>query len=353
MEEFQRSLAAGRVGMRELAATAGVSIATVSRALRGNPRVSNAVRKRINALAEEIGYRPDPEVSRLMSHLRKQPAQRTSVMLALINTLQPRNYLRENPNTLEMLDGIAKEADRLGFQTEEFWLNDPFADHRALSRILHNRGVRGCLLLPFHRGLQQLQMDFDRLSVIALGRSQVQQGVHSVVTNPFEAVRMAMTNALHSGYSRPGIALESYQDQRADGRYHGAFHVSQEQLPEANRIPPFAGSPHHLEALREWLNHYKPDVVLSYGRWVMNALSKFGYKIPDAIGFIDVNCSSADQTVTGVCQNYAEMGSAAVDLLVDLINKDERGLPRMKRLHLVDVTWKAGTTTLLNQHAKS
>jgi LacI family transcriptional regulator len=331
-----------RIGMKALAAAAGVSIATVSRALRNDTRVSETVRTRIQTLAGEMGYRPDPEVSRLMTHLRKQPAERAGAVLALINTLQPRNYLRDNPNTREMLEGIQEEADRLGFQTEEFWLKEPFADHRALSRILYNRGVRGCLLLPFHRGLQQLQMDFARLSVIALGRSQAQQGAHSVVTNPFEAVRLAMIKALELGYRRPGIALESYQDQRADGRYHGAFYVCQEQLAVHDRIPPFAGSPDAHGGFREWICHYNPDVVLSYGRWVLESLKQFATAKSMTIGFIDLNRSNTDHAVMGVCQNYAEMGRTAVDLLVDLINKDERGLPRMKRLHVVDVTWKAG-----------
>lgn len=43
--------------MRELAQAAGVSIATVSLALRDDHRLAAATRKRIRALADAMGYR--------------------------------------------------------------------------------------------------------------------------------------------------------------------------------------------------------------------------------------------------------------------------------------------------------
>ncbi|MFE3245901.1 LacI family DNA-binding transcriptional regulator, partial [Kitasatospora indigofera] len=45
-------------GIDEVAQAAGVSTATVSRALRGLPNVSAATRARVRAVAEELGYVP-------------------------------------------------------------------------------------------------------------------------------------------------------------------------------------------------------------------------------------------------------------------------------------------------------
>ena len=59
-----------RVGLREVAAAAKVSVMTVSLALRDNPRISATTRERVKRLAAELGYHPDPELSRLMNHLR-------------------------------------------------------------------------------------------------------------------------------------------------------------------------------------------------------------------------------------------------------------------------------------------
>ena len=51
--------------LRELAEHAGVSAATVSRALHNNRRISLATRLRIQALAKRLGYRPDPRARSL------------------------------------------------------------------------------------------------------------------------------------------------------------------------------------------------------------------------------------------------------------------------------------------------
>ncbi len=54
-----------RVTIEEVASRAGVSMATVSRALRGLPNVSPATRARVLTVAEALHYRPNPNASRL------------------------------------------------------------------------------------------------------------------------------------------------------------------------------------------------------------------------------------------------------------------------------------------------
>lgn len=49
----------GRVGIRELAAELGMSIATVSRAMNASGEVSAATRERVRSAAERLGYQPD------------------------------------------------------------------------------------------------------------------------------------------------------------------------------------------------------------------------------------------------------------------------------------------------------
>src|SRR6476661_5276370 len=62
--------AASRPSLRHVARLAGVSAMTVSRALGNRPRVSAETRAAVRRIAAEIGYRPDPDVAKLMHHLR-------------------------------------------------------------------------------------------------------------------------------------------------------------------------------------------------------------------------------------------------------------------------------------------
>jgi len=55
-----------QVTVRDLARLAGVSAATVSRALRDHPRISTQTRARIKALARRVGYRPNPRARALL-----------------------------------------------------------------------------------------------------------------------------------------------------------------------------------------------------------------------------------------------------------------------------------------------
>ena len=54
-----------RATIEDVAAAAGVSVATVSRALRGLPNVAVSTRDRVVTVAEQLDYRPDPAASRL------------------------------------------------------------------------------------------------------------------------------------------------------------------------------------------------------------------------------------------------------------------------------------------------
>jgi LacI family transcriptional regulator, repressor for deo operon, udp, cdd, tsx, nupC, and nupG len=55
----------GAITIEDVARRASVSVATVSRALRGLPNVAPTTRDRVRAVALEMGYRPDPNASRL------------------------------------------------------------------------------------------------------------------------------------------------------------------------------------------------------------------------------------------------------------------------------------------------
>lgn len=86
--------------IRDIAAKAGVSVSTASRALNNNPRISVATRKRIQALATAEGYRPNYNAKNLTAG----EANTVGVVFPTADHNFP-----ENPFYIDLLRGINTE----------------------------------------------------------------------------------------------------------------------------------------------------------------------------------------------------------------------------------------------------
>lgn len=86
-----------RVTLDDIATASGTSIATVSRALQGSPRVASATRERIEKVAEELGYRANVAAS-LLSSARPQ-------ILGLICSLGRELHVRYHSGILRERSG--------------------------------------------------------------------------------------------------------------------------------------------------------------------------------------------------------------------------------------------------------
>lgn len=94
--------------MQDLAALAGVSAITVSRALRDSPSVTPATRERIKALAEQAGYRFNQSARNL--RLRR------SHTIAVVLEMQPdADRPMSDPYPLQLLGGITQELTSRGY----------------------------------------------------------------------------------------------------------------------------------------------------------------------------------------------------------------------------------------------
>ncbi|MFT7776343.1 substrate-binding domain-containing protein [Roseateles sp.] len=96
------------VTMEQIAALAGVSTITVSRALRDSPSVTPATRERVKTLAEAAGYR--------FNHHARNLRLRRSHMVAVMLEMQPDT---DRPMTdaypLQLLGGITQELTSRGY----------------------------------------------------------------------------------------------------------------------------------------------------------------------------------------------------------------------------------------------
>ncbi|HEX9783767.1 MAG TPA: helix-turn-helix domain-containing protein [Opitutaceae bacterium] len=70
--------------LADIARQAGVHVTTVSLALRNHPRLPECTRSRLQALAKEMGYAPDPALRALVAYRDKFMTHRNLQTIAYI-----------------------------------------------------------------------------------------------------------------------------------------------------------------------------------------------------------------------------------------------------------------------------
>lgn len=125
------------VRLKDIALTAGVSVMTVSKALRDEPDVSAETKSRIKALAQQVGYVPDSTAQGLRS--------RTSRLFGLvIPTIT-------NPIFARIVFAIEERANELGYDILiAHTLNKPDREEHSIRRMLSRR-VDGLFISPVYR----------------------------------------------------------------------------------------------------------------------------------------------------------------------------------------------------------
>jgi LacI family transcriptional regulator len=125
------------VRLKDIAAAAGVSVMTVSKAMRNAPDISVNTKTRIKLLAQQMGYVPDSAAQGLRS--------RTTRLLGL---LLPTII---NPVYSRMVSAIEESAHEMGYDLiVAHTLNIPEREESCIRRLLARR-VDGLFVVPVYR----------------------------------------------------------------------------------------------------------------------------------------------------------------------------------------------------------
>eukprot|EP01035_Chromulina_nebulosa_P058399 gene58399-79967_t len=227
-----------RVSLRDVAKAVGVSHMTVSLALRGDARVSEARRTEIRAAATRLGYRPDPMLSSLAAYRHTKSAVPISATVAWINQWPDPKALRRLNEFDAYWRGATHAAGLLGYRLEEFVVNRDLTPER-LQEILHARGVRGLLLPPHPQGLSLGAFDWSAYSIVRLGLSLPEPRAHAVVCDQSDCGALAFERVRALGYRRIGFISSPRFDRNTRGNFRAGFLRQQADLiPSRDRIPP-------------------------------------------------------------------------------------------------------------------
>lgn len=325
-----------RITLQDLANAANVHRSTVSRALRGDPRISTAMRKQIEALARRLNYRPDPRVSELMQLLRVPEENQVTESLAVLHDFAVRET--ERLETVERyLQWMKPVAAKHGFGVESFSPAGRGGGWSALARVLLTRGVRGVCVMPFYRtDIRSWKIPWEKFAVVSIGSTPAKPAFHRIDTDDFGSMQLILEGVERAKFKRVGLLVEERFNEHTRHTLLGAYLAWQHRLaPGIERIPVFGYDRDSLayDELDAWVARWKPDVVIPccVQRTIADWL--------EAKPFEWVRFGMEGQGMGLERSAACEMVETATELLIGKVLTHQRGLPALERITLVGSRW--------------
>ena len=337
-----KKTSASNVTMADIAREVGVTAAAVSLALKNHPRVSEARRKEIQAVAERMGYRPNAMATSLAYHRHDSRSIPTEAGLAWLNAWPEPEKLRQLPQFDAYWKGATATAEKFGYRLDEFVVSKQMPLPR-IEKILRARNISG-ILIPPHAGMEVPwhELNWDRFSVVRFGlTARKLPPFHAVTADQSGNAYLAFMMMKEKGYKRIGFAGVSEKEWRG----LAGFSQAQFSVPVGQRVPPllhrFREGPENLDKASRWLKKHRPDAILiEHGQFFLQ-LKPLGYEAPRDFGLATM--AMPDVPVdSGIEQNPEEIGRAAVLVLLSQIRDNARGVPPISRLVLIEGTWVEG-----------
>ncbi|MDP4585290.1 MAG: LacI family transcriptional regulator [Verrucomicrobiales bacterium] len=332
--------------LHDIAREVGVSVMTVSRALRNAPRVAPETRARVQAVAAALGYEPDPDLARLMHRVRSRKTVRFRAVIAVIREEVPQDNLLGPSYQYVPIEAIRQRALGHGYAVEEFWLGREGLTPKRLQKILLARGIEGVIVSPQSLQLPCSKLDYSPFASVAFGYAMREPALHMCAGNMTLGIQTAAEQLTARGYHRIGVAVTQWIVNRSQFGYSGGFFHFQQSLPAEDRIPLLLLPHNRIErgfaAFSKWMNENRPDVLISFDTHVPEWLTRLGLRVPDDIGFVVHDWTPAMTSCAGIYQRRDHLAAAAVDLIVTQLSQHERGVPAVARQIMIPPQWING-----------
>ena len=337
-------MASLRPTQKTIAEETGLTQAAVSMALARHPKIPVETQEKVHETALRLGYRPDPFLSGLSAYRKRMlPPQYQATLAWLIN--EGEDSMWKNSSTFRLyFSGAKKRASQLGYRLEEHYLLQEGMTPKRLANMLQARNIPGVLLSPQPEPDMSMTFDFTHFSAVTFGYTLVEPALHLTALHQFRSMIKLMAHLRELGYRRPGLALSEESDRRADYNWSAAFESFQRRLPGENRIVPLLPKPLTQRAFTRWYKKYRPDVVVTIWPKVHEWLLEAGERVPETTGFAMVSVPDEGKYFSGIWENPELIGARALEFLVDMIHRRERGVPAVPISQLVDGTWVDGST---------
>jgi LacI family fructose operon transcriptional repressor len=302
--------------IKDVAETAGVSTATVSRVLANKPHVRPEVRKQVLAVVEQLAYRPN----RVARTLRSQ--QSTSIGLIVSDI--------RNPFFSELSRAVEDTAYANGYSVVLCNTDENPAKEELYVNLMHDENVAGIVLSPTRHTITRFAELNIAVPTVLVDRAMKNADADAVLLDNFTAAYELTTHLIEQGYQRIGaiFAAVSTTGRERQRGYEAAL--------REHSLPPHADLVKHVlpkietgrAATVMLLQHPTPPDAILTGNSLLTAgalqvIRQHGLVIPDAmalVGFDDTIWADLVQpAITVLEQPTGDIGRTATELLLERI----------------------------------
>jgi LacI family transcriptional regulator len=301
--------------IRDVAAAAGVSPATVSRVLNLKEDVNADLRRRVLAAVTDLGYRRNGPAR----SLRTRAAMVLGIIISDIT----------NPFFTAMVRGVEDSAQLAGYSVVLANADEDVAKEARYLEVAAAEQMAGVLLSPASSQLTNIDILSERgIPVVTIDRRLPAAAVDSVTVNNHQAAREAAEHLIAQGCRRIGFVAGPVETTTGASRlagYRAALRAA--GRPAEPALTAFGNfrTEGGYTATRKLLQLRRPpDGLLISNNLMtvggMQAIVEAGLDVPSdiaVVGFDDANWATALRPpLTVVTQPTYEIGQTATELLL-------------------------------------
>ena len=316
--------------MKDIAKELGVSVATVSRALKDSSRISQEQRQRIQQYAREHNFTPNV-LAESLRHSRVQP-------MKVIGVIVPElvHYY-----FMTILKGIEEEAEARGYRVMVAQSGEQYEREVRLCRSFYENKVCG-IIVSQAKDTHQYE-HFQRLidsGVPLVFYDRICTGVNAsrVVVDDYMGAFNAVSHLIQTGCRRIAYFGAQMNLEIAKNRFNGYKDaLLKHGLPFDERLTRFCDNRADAELMTPELfeGDYYPDAFFAVNDdtaiGILYTVKRMGLRVPEDIsicGFTNGERALAtDPMLTTVEQRGVQVGHEAASILID---KVEGAIPQEK-----------------------
>jgi LacI family transcriptional regulator len=300
--------------IRDVATTAGVSPATVSRVLNGKQDVGEDLRHRVLAVVDQLGYRPNGPARSLRT--------RAALVLGLVISDITNSFFTA------VVRGAEDRAQQAGYSIVLANADEDLAKEASYLEVAAAEHMAGVLLSPASSRETRIDVLRDRgIPAVTIDR-RLDAEVDSVTVNNHRAAREATDHLISQGCRRIGFVAGPVQTTTGGSRlagYRAALRAAgHEPSPGLVALGDFRTEGGYTATQQLLRGPGRPDGLFISNNLMtiggLQAIAEAGLAIPDdvaVVGFDDASWATALRPpLTVVTQPTYEIGSTAADLLL-------------------------------------